>query len=131
MPLLEVDIVTTNPVYASDGTPFSGAKVVWSLDRNDIDVPTNSPVIASTLQSVAYLDADGKLPALGMQLWANSRGRSGSRWIIGVKRDDKYVLGPVSVFVTPPTNPATNLELFALLNDPLAVSPAYLNPKNC
>lgn len=125
--LTEIPIKTLNPVVDAQGNPFVGARVVFKLDRTDLDVIDNSPIIATAEASVA-LDGAGLLPVGAMALWPNSRGRTGSRWSIGVKQGTSWILGPVLVHVTPPVSPAVDLDLFTLLADPTAVAPAYLSP---
>lgn len=114
MALPEVQIVTAAEMVDSTGAPLSGAQITYQLDRNDLDVATNTLIFAVP-EAFVTLDAAGLLPAATLQLWANTRGRYGSRWKIGVRLAGKWLIEPVPTQVPEPTLPATSIDLMALL----------------
>jgi hypothetical protein len=107
--LTKTSIATTNPFFAQDGTPLSGALITYELDRDDFDLATKSYIHAGPEQTWA-LDTAGLLPT-DAALWPNTRGTTGSRWKIGIRVGKEWYQQPILVSVPESVTPIQLADL--------------------
>jgi hypothetical protein len=94
---VQTQIRTSNPYYAQDGSPMAGLKLVYYLERDDVDRLTGSLIVKQPEQFVLF-DSNGQLP-INFGVWPNSRGTNGSRWMFGLTQGATVVQAPVPVFI--------------------------------
>lgn len=118
MALIKTPIQTTGGFRGADDTPMAGAKVVFTLDKDDSDTISKEIVLKGKVEFT--LDIDGKIPS-GAGVWPNSRGHTKSNWKIKVIRTTGSGTAAVEVILVPEVSVAiqasvTPVELGDILN---------------
>jgi hypothetical protein len=117
MALKKTPILTSDPLYGSDGMPLAGVQVTYRLSWPDRDGAAGAYVHNVALQYVS-LDSTGSLPA-GFGLWPNAAGIKHSVWFIGLRQSDGKN-GFVTIRPEVPcyvTDTPAGVELLTLLDD--------------